>query len=440
MKYIYLFITLIVMLTACNPVATQTTVAAINTETPPAASTPVTSTSTVSSADIEVSYPTFTPAPTPTSIPMLRPGQPLKFANIYMMDKQTGWGIEVEGHIVHTNDGGNSWKDVTPPNSNGIYQSGGFFALDADTAWATPYQDSCYSGACANSAADALWHTTDGGETWQGQHLCLLSGDCGYSFDVDPSWYDPKAIQFLDEKTGWVLVVVNQLMFQARYRLYGTQDGGMNWSLITDSKKGPLAPVVTGLAFLDAQVGWLGVSEIDSPFEPQANWNIYQSGDAGQTWDEIQFPEPNPLPETFAQHTAWCGVEDVEVLPPDSVGVTILCWVYEESSRPSYYFYYHSSDGGNLWISWQKTGDVQFIDASVGWRLIAGNGAYDLEQTRDGGMTWTKIKTMQWSGDLDFINDQVGWALATSGDVVALVHTTDGGQTWEEIKPVVAAP
>ena len=64
---------------------------------------------------------------------------------------------------------------------------------------------------------------------------------------------------------------------------------------------------------------------------------------------------------------------------------------------------------------------------------------HDLFQTRDGGQTWTKVKTLNWSGPLDFVDEQNGWAVAQAGEAVALVQTTDGGQTWREIKPQTGA-
>jgi photosystem II stability/assembly factor-like uncharacterized protein len=79
---------------------------------------------------------------------------------------------------------------------------------------------------------------------------------------------------------------------------------------------------------------------------------------------------------------------------------------------------------------------VQFIDASLGWRITPNEGAYDIERTQDGGITWTKLKTVQWNGRLHFVNQWVGWALAASGDDVALVQTVDGGRTWEQFSPV----
>ncbi len=435
MKYIYLIV--ILMLTACNPAATatQTTVSAARTETPPASAAPVIPTPTVSSTATREIYPTFTPAPTSTALPTLRPGQSLRFAAIHMSDEQNGWGIDAGEHIVHTTDGGHTWKDVTP--RNGAYRNSGFFALDARTAWATPYQWPCYTDNCAPNPNNAsVWHTSDGGGTWQEQHVCLQGQECNFNFDVSPGYYYPIAIHFLDTQAGWLLVVVEHLMFQDRYRLYRTTDGGTHWSPVIDNLRGPMVMSVTGLAFRDRQTGWMSISQIDGATDPKAEWGIYQSTDAGLTWDWIQFPAPNSLPETFAQNTVWCGAEGIVLISPNTLGVTFQCRVYTDPWS-LYDFYFYSVDGGKNWISWLKTGDVDFINPQMGWRSTLNNGAYDLEQTRDGGRTWTKLKTVTWNGDLDFVSEQIGWAIAKDGDVVTLVHTVDGGQTWEEIKPVV---
>ena len=101
--------------------------------------------STMTATPTEEIYPTFTPAPTLTAIPSLEAGQALTLTNIYMSDEQSGWGIDVSDHIVHTDDGGHTWKDVTPP--SGAYRDAGFFALDEDIAWATPLENAMVSNA-----------------------------------------------------------------------------------------------------------------------------------------------------------------------------------------------------------------------------------------------------------------------------------------------------
>src|SRR6185503_18398747 len=66
--------------------------------------------------------PTFSPTLTP--IPALKPNHAIPFVNIYMIDELSGWGIEENGHIVHTKDGASTWEDVTPP--QGAYSKYGF--------------------------------------------------------------------------------------------------------------------------------------------------------------------------------------------------------------------------------------------------------------------------------------------------------------------------
>lgn len=430
----------VISLIACNPTAaaTEVTVPAIVTEPPPASSTPAILSAAPSPIATEEIYPTASPWPTSTTIPPLQPGQPLRLANIYMSDEQNGWGLDASEHIIHTTDGGRTWKDVTPHQCT--YRDSGFFALDARTAWASPY--SYYTGNCAPAPIGgalwgAVWHTSDGGNTWQEGRVCLWGEECNFNFGVPPGYYDPVAIHFVDKQNGWLLVVVEHVMHQDRYRVYQTKDGGTDWLPIADSMEYPWTMNATGLAFQDEQTGWFSTSEIDGATDPVADWSIYRSSDAGVTWNDFVLPVPDPLPEAFAGNTAWCGNMGVTGVPLSTLGVTIHCRVYT-NPLAEYDFYFHSVGGGEHWTSWLKTGDVEFIAPGVGWRSTFNRGAYDLEQTRDAGQTWVKLKTVQWNGDLEFVNERVGWALATTGETTALVHTTDGGRTWEEIKPVAA--
>ncbi len=447
MKYIYIAVILIVVLTACSPVATATsTLATTSTETPPTFRTPISSTPTPSSTSTPDfiatlgTYPTLPSGPTSTALPTLPPGRSLTLASIHMIDAQNGWGIDASEHIVHTTDGGNTWKDVTP--HGGGYQNSGLFALDAKTAWATPYWEPCFDldvKKCAEveHGRAPVWYTSDGGNTWQEEHVCLwLFPDCQFNFDIPPAYYQPIAIRFLDNHTGWLLVTVAHIMSQDRYILFQTQDGGVHWSLVTDSALGPGTMSTTGLAFQDKQIGWMSLNNSGGTMDQFEGWGIYQSTDAGTTWDELPLPVPNPLPKTPANSTVECGGAGVVVVPPNAVGVTIECTVY--TNPLSFYdFYFYSTDSGKHWISWRKTGDVEFLDPLTGWRSALDNGTYEIEQTRDGGQTWTKLKSVKWNGILDFINEQTGWAVATSDNVTSLVHTADGGKTWEEMKPVV---
>ena len=133
-------------------------------------------------------------------------------------------------------------------------------------------------------------------------------------------------------------------------------------------------------------------------------------------------------------------VSGLDFIPSHRIGATVKCGI--ENYRLGFNYYYLSLDDGQSWHSWLSTENEYFINTITGWRLYStGKGqASQLQQTIDGGQTWTTIKTVAWqTAQFDFANERVGWAIVTNGDVTALVHTSDGGRSWVEIKSKVAA-
>ena len=447
MKYGYFMILLCLLLMACSPavpLSPDTTITATDVEIPGTSPIPVTSTPGNSST-VPV-YPTLPPAPTSVSRSILHPGQLVRFDSFAMSDEQNGWAIDEEKHILHTRDGGHSWKNVTPYYGtldmyiNTRFSASGFFALDANTAWATtPSLKPCADESCTAIPNIALlWHTVDGGNTWQGQYLCLQGEECGGFPLIVPVDHFPMSIQFLDTQTGWMFYILGNGS-EIRYRLYQTTDSGNSWSPVMDRSNldpqdAELQRNVIGLAFQDDHTAWMSLAESkrDGTSIPIAEWKMYRSTDGGITWDKISLPAPDVSPDSFVPDPSQCYGFNMGVSPA-SVDATFYCY-----AGSPYYFHYHSYDGGSHWVTWQETGSSQFLDAFLGWRLTAHNDLYDLEQTQDGGITWTRIKTVEWNGALNFINEREGWVLARSINDIALVHTTNGGKGWDEIKPLTA--
>jgi len=390
--------------------------------------------------------PTANEQPTNTAIPALAAGQKIKLTWMHMFDASSGWGIESAGHILRTQDGGNTWEDVTPP--GGIYDQGGFFALNNEIAWATPYQPGCYQDGCPPPpVSTTIWRTMDGGKTWQPSQTLCLGGNCDYTYNVDPEFLDTIALQFIDEQHGWMLVNVAHGMFQDRYRIYQTSDGGNSWTMAVDNTSGPAALQVTGLAFQDAQTGWLGVSQVmgaGAP-SPATNWLIYRTQDGGHSWETIDLQPPDGLPAGFDGVNPWCGVEGVHTLPPRVIDIAVFCTGegdYASFSNPYARFHYHSRDGGQTWQSWPASGNEVFINALTGWRLLISKAGKpnELQTTPDGGQSWETIQEVTWpQAQLDFIYGKTGWAIVTGQDgAFALVQTQDGGVKWSMINPVIA--
>jgi photosystem II stability/assembly factor-like uncharacterized protein len=441
-KCMLVILSLVYVLSACNPgplkalsiAATVTATAAI-VDTP--APTPV------------KIVPTSAPVATPIPFPTLQPGQPVVLSSLHMLSAEAGWGIEAGGYIVRTEDGGNSWKDVTP--DPGVYDKGGFFALDASHAWVTAEQQ-CFSNSCPMGDA-TIWHTVDGGATWRGRRLCLGS-DCGYDYFNQTEFYDPIAIQFLDEQTGWLLVVVGYHTFHENYRLYKTTDGGISWAVVSDNGSVQVCGVY-GMIFLDEHNGWLADSCAAAMFGNSSvadlingmEGAVAKTMDGGNSWDYLILPLSAPWlaelsPPVDQQGYADCGAHQIASIPPRSVMVQLTCVLQIESPQKFSYDYL-SSDDGQTWHSWLASGSEYFVNASVGWRLFSpdANQPNMIQQSVDAGQSWIPLKKVDWQqAHFDFISEQEGWALVGIDDATALVHTIDGGRTWEEIKPVVVNP
>jgi photosystem II stability/assembly factor-like uncharacterized protein len=117
---------------------------------------------------------------------------------------------------------------------------------------------------------------------------------------------------------------------------------------------------------------------------------------------------------------------------------------------------YLTRDAGRSWESLtvaaggEALSAVFFLDPENGWLVTAsltdaGEPAYTLLRTRDGGRTWSRIplalfapgapEAFAESVHLSFLDSQTGWltvkqATSANFSLGTLFHTTDGGATW----------
>lgn len=363
-------------------------------------------------------------APTAMPMPRLVAGQPVTITYIRMFDATIGWAIGgvagIGDHVLRTSDGGNTWRDITPPEPAPTGDEPGKIAigffLDANTAWVTYY----YLDLFKVPVAPTVWGTRDGGQTWEPSQP--LVGDF-------VELYAPSDLQFVDSQNGWLLVHVGAGMMHDYVMIFKTTDGGVRWDRVID----PYTDAdlqgcdKTGMVFVDAQTGWVtrdchGV--VDGAF---VDW----THDGGLTWQSQQLLPPAVDPDLF--NHAFCGVYSPALFSPQSGALVVECVRYDGDIQSHHRFVYATADAGQTWRSNPfPGGSLQFITANVGWAL-----GRDIYQTQDGGRTWTQIKTVNWDGQFSFISDRVGWAVARSGDEIALVQTTDGGRTWKQLKPQI---
>jgi len=433
-----IFLILIVLLADCGGIQTYEPINS------PAAA--ILSTRTATQTETNTPAATSSDMPTPKVLPMptplhtLQPNQTITLSNLHMLDATTGWGIALGGRIMRTTDGGILWNDVTPKQSN--YTDGGFYALDAENAWAISKVGEVRNG----QLPSPIWHTSDGGKTWQQPESPSSNSTVPY--------YTPTKVIFTNPQTGWILWDTSQDQIHSVFTyLERTTDGGKSWE---ETEISTTPDLYTGLIFLDNEVGYAGARlALDLTYygtptsqdyvEGKSLPELWKTTDGGKTWSMVQLPRLNPIPAELqaivsSNDQMSCGVIGLIYIPPAGILVKVQCTVFSlvPPIREMFNYGYLSADMGQTWHSWLAGTGEQFINITTGWRLYSPGKDMpnQLQQTTDGGLTWVTIKNVAWqSAQFDFINISTGWALATDNKTTALVYTNDGGKTWKELTP-----
>ncbi len=448
-KRIFIGLSLCMVLAACSPQAAPPTFPSVLASTPTAPAT----IEAVSSATAGPAHPTAAPVATATSAPVLpegppiahlAAGQPVTITTITMLDANNGWAVGgvtdmrlgVGDHVLRTSDGGQTWRDVTPPEPAPAEPPGGSaigFYQDANTAWVT------YSYyAPPSTPGNFVWRTADGGQTWQASQPLDISGLGDF--------FGPSDMVFVDDQTGWMLVHVGAGMNHDYVALYATHDGGQTWETLLDpfTDNFPQGCGKTGMVFMTPQTGW-----ITGNCNGVAQGLFFQrTDDGGRTWQPVEAPPPAGAPaDLFTRDDRACGTESPAPVSSQALLLAVVCRDFD--NQVNNYLY---SAAGADWQTWTSTtlpaydalGSLELLNAATGWTIGAQDGdpfsagPRQLYQTTDGGGTWTPLKELNWRGQLNFVDEQTGWAVAQSGEAVALVQTTDGGQSWQIVQPQIA--
>ncbi len=350
-----------------------------------------------------------------------------------MFTTQAGWAVSgYDGSLLHTQDGGQTWIRVTPPD---VAQISGLFFLDAQQAWGSGNQ-------VTQPTADtgALYRTSDGGKTWQ-------------SF---PTPFRDGVFQFVDDHIGVATADMGAATGNLYFRLYLTLDGGQTWSLMHiqnpygfNETLPPSMPegtihVTSGDSFelQSPTTIWFGGGGIAAS---QAA-DLYASRDAGQTWQHLKLP----LPEQKAG-SGFPVMIDLPTFFTSQDGVFAARYEGQDSQASNsfgseYLSIYSTHDGGITWaVNPNPLKDIGYSDrvdfVSMDDAFVACGEA--LCATHDGGKTWQTISSnlhFQSGQDrllsaLDFLDVHTGWAVISQPDGSArLYKTTDGGASWTSLE------
>jgi len=250
----------------------------------------------------------------------------LTLFDVFFVSKEEGWVTGAAGTILHTRDGGTTWRAELggDPQAQGGEIKNVFFK-DAQHGWAQTW--------------NVLFRTTDG-ESWQ-----QMTGDI----------------------RGNVFFVSNSKGFRSTYdgTIFATEDGGVTWKKVFSCHakmevQGLMHDTDCHLWVLDFPTATVGYAMGDARITAKTE-------DGGATWTVLVGPEEP------GDHRVY----SVDFLNAD-FGYVISAGMYR------------TTDGGHNWQSViakisQGYPAVKFADREVGWSCLGQTWAY----TVDGGNRWT---------------------------------------------------
>jgi photosystem II stability/assembly factor-like uncharacterized protein len=242
---------------------------------------------------------------------------------------QVGWACGRWGTVLHTTDGGKTWRRQ----QTGVQVTlQALHFVDAQQGWAV-------------GDVGTILHTTDGGRTWQSQ--------------ASPVPYYLMGVHFVTPLQGWVVT--------ERSHILHTRDGGKSWQVQFHDAD----VILKAVAFADPLHGW-AVGEYG---------HIYYTADGGALWEKQagtfhlseETGEVVADPFLFAvvaldPHTAWAVGIDGYVTRTHDGGRT---WQPVETGAPKTHLFGIATDHqGTLLIGGRGTGLLS-VDQGQHWQVLA---------------------------------------------------------------------
>jgi photosystem II stability/assembly factor-like uncharacterized protein len=333
-----------------------------------------------------------------------------------LLSPTQGWAL-VADRLLWTDDGGASWRDLSPPLASPYRILG--------VAFRAPMQAWLVIQALAAGQPGALYVLrSQDGNAWQSYPLPLA--------------VPQEAIEeaYLDLRTEAEAALVLKLPSGSSFslgRLFVTQDGGRTWQ----ERSSPLGEPVQ---FLDALDGWTAGG---APGDL-----LYHTADGGFTWQLQVLPIP---PGSRAQVGLPASLPAGRLALPAALtgpdGHASLAW-------------FISRDGGSSWslessLPLAREGGLGPL-SPLGLARVGGLRAYPpaegLPPAFSAAAPQAGISLPEGASAVDFLDGQYGWALVQTGacqgqkqpDSVnaqplhcelrtQLLATADGGRTWREV-------
>jgi photosystem II stability/assembly factor-like uncharacterized protein len=299
------------------------------------------------------------------------------------------WASGVGGTYAVTRDGGRTWHSAVVPGTEALQ----FRDVEGISG------QEAYLLAAGVADSSRIYHTTDGGRSWQ---LQFKNRDPDGFYDCFAFWDADRALVMGDAIDG-------------RFPVRRTLDGRF-WVDIGDrlprGQAGEAAFAASGtcVATQGGSNAWIATGGAERA-------RVFSTTDRGKTWHIARVP--------MTQGTGGAGVFSVAFR--DARHGVIGGGDFESSVRERNFAV--SSDGGLTWV--HRT-NAPINGAIFGLSYVAGHdrgpnvkrvvatGPDGAAWTNDEGQTWTRIPGARNYWAVAFANQQVGWLVGTEGRITKI--------------------
>jgi len=288
---------------------------------------------------------------------------------IFFLDASEGWIGTEKGLIYHTTDGGLTWNKTFLPNQSLWVEHIQFVNKSCGWALATGW----YTDSKGGYNDFRLYRTTDGGATWKKQWI-----------RKEPV----EAFQFIDENRGWFVATTN---------VYTTANGGAKLTDQHARKKIPSlgSAHLQDLHFVDAKNGWVCGGYMGGKTTPI----MLRTSNGGSTWK-------------VAKSGLAMGIDDVSFAKSESGTVG-----YALGSKSTGAAVYKTTNAGTSWsrIKYTTTEHYDSVQA-FGASDVRMIGNDKVSTSRDAGKAWASVEPKvdgqdTLLGDMSFVSIDAGWVL-----------------------------
>jgi photosystem II stability/assembly factor-like uncharacterized protein len=303
---------------------------------------------------------------------------------------QVAWASGVNGTYAITRNGGNTWHAAVVPGAEAL-QFRDVEALSGQEA---------YLLAAGTGEASRIYHTTDGGRTWQ---LQFKNREEAGFYDCFAFWGPDRGIVMADAIDG-------------RFPVRRTTNGRF-WIDIGDrlpeAQAGEAAFAASGtcVATQGEDRAWIATGAAEKA-------RILATTDGGNTWNAYETP--------IVQGTAASGVFTVAFRDAEH-GILAGGDLEQPDTRSRNVAV--SSDGGKTWT---RATNAPFPGPVYGLSYVSGHdrgpnnrnvvvtGPGGAAWSPDEGETWTRLRGVRDYWAVAFANSQVGWFVGTEGRILKI--------------------